>query len=234
MSLTSGSPVFGLKLENAKTPWWIRCAVPLATWHMPRGSNKLYFTFDDGPTPGVTERVLDLLRGYAARATFFCQGEQVRRHPDLFQRILSEGHAIGNHGLSHVNGWQTPTKNYLADVASANAILQHECGFEPRLFRPPFGRLRWSTMLPLSRQYRIVMWDAMSMDYRTDLDSDRVVQNVLDATQAGSIVLWHDSELAAKHLWAVLPDVLKHFSQAGFTFEGLEDGRPYELVPQPA
>lgn len=214
-----------MNLERANTPWWFRIAAPTALWHMHRNRKELYLTFDDGPTPGVTEFVLDQLKDYAAKATFFCLGNQVLRHPELFQRILSEGHSVGNHSRSHLNGWKTPTVKYLADVNQGATIIRDHSGFETRLFRPPFGRMRLGAMMRLSCYYQIVMWDSMSMDYRTDLDLAAVKQNVIGSGKPGSIILCHDSELAAPHLHGLLPYILDYYSQQGFSFARLNDGR---------
>ncbi len=222
-----------LNLEHAKTPWWVRLGVPLAVWSMSREIKTLYLTFDDGPTPGVTERVLDLLDAYSAKATFFCLGRQAVRYPHLLRKILAAGHSIGNHGHRHLNGWQTSPDRYTADVSEAAQVLHAECGFRSRLFRPPFGRLRWDVMLRLSQDYKIVMWDSLSMDYRPELHAEQVTQNVVSSADAGSIILWHDSELAAAHLWTSLPKVLQHFSAAGFNFSGIADGRPNQFVLPP-
>ena len=200
---------------------------------MPREIKTLYLTFDDGPTPGVTERVLDLLDEYSAKATFFCLGQQTVRFPQLLRKILAAGHSIGNHGHRHLNDWQTSPNHYMADVSEAAQVLHAECGFRSRLFRPPFGRLRWDVMLRLYRDYKIVMWDSLSMDYRPDLHSEQVTRNVVSSADSGSIILWHDSELAAAHLWTSLPKVLQHFSAAGFNFSGIADGRPNQFVLPP-
>lgn len=222
-----------LNLEQARTPWWIRLGVPLAVWRHPAASRTLYLTFDDGPTPGVTEFVLDCLQAHQAQATFFCLGRQVVRCPALFARVLAAGHSIGNHGHDHLNGWQTTTQDYLRDVAKAADVLQSLSGFRTHLFRPAFGRIRWLAMWKLRAQYQIVMWDSMSMDYRPDLSSDTVAENVETSAIDGSIVLWHDSELAAAHLRVALPRVLQHFSAAGFTFAGMPDGRTHRSETQP-
>jgi peptidoglycan-N-acetylglucosamine deacetylase len=222
-----------INLEQAKTPWWIRLGIPLAVWQMPPEERTLYLTFDDGPTPGVTDRVLDVLSEHGAQATFFCLGEQATRYPELVQRILAAGHSIGNHGNRHLNGWQTSTLHYLADVFESAQILHAQAGFRTELFRPPFGRLRWDAMLQLSGSYRIVMWDSLSMDYRGDISSAQVTQNVVSSAGCGSIVLWHDSELAAPRMLECLPRVLRHFSAEGFKFARIADGRTRQSVRLP-
>jgi peptidoglycan/xylan/chitin deacetylase (PgdA/CDA1 family) len=192
---------------------------------MPTEVRRLYLTFDDGPAPGVTEPVLDVLASFGAQATFFCLGQQAARYPKLVQRILAAGHSLGNHGHRHLNGWQTSTVRYVADICESAQILHAQSGFRSRLFRPPFGRLRWDAMWQLSRSYTIVMWDSLSMDYRGDISSAQVTQNVISSATCGSIVLWHDSELAACRMLECLPQVLQHFSAEGFSFDRLADGR---------
>ncbi len=222
-----------LNLEHARTPWWIRLGVPLAVWQQRSGAQTLYLTFDDGPTPRATEFVLECLHSYQARATFFCLGRQVARYPELFARVLAAGHSIGNHGHDHLNGWQASTSDYMRDVATAADVMQSHSGFRTGLFRPAFGRIRWSAMWRLRADYQIVMWDSMSMDYRPDLASAAVASNVERSARDGSIVLWHDSELAEGHLRASLPRVLQYFSKAGFKFAGIPDGRPHRFAPPP-
>jgi len=178
-----------ISLEHPKTPWWMRFGIPLAIWQMLAEELTWYLTFDDGPTPGVTDTVLEVLNDYDAQATFFCLGQQVARYPALFQQVLAAGHSIGNHGNRHLNGWQTSTPRYLADVSEAAQILHAQSGFRRRKFRPPFGRLRWDAMLRLSRSNTIVMWDSMSMDYSGDQSLDQVTPNVVASAGCGSIVL---------------------------------------------
>lgn len=211
----------------------MRFGIPLAVWQMSRKERTLYLTFDDGPTPGVTDHVLEVLNDYEAQATFFCIGQQVARYPALFQKVLAAGHAIGNHGNRHLNGWQTSTLQYLADVSEAAQILHAQSGFRTRLFRPPFGRLRWDAMLRLARSNTIVMWDSMSMDYRDDQSLAQVTQNVVSSAGCGSIVLWHDSELAAPRMLESLRRVLEYFAAAGFKFARIADGRTSPIVPLP-
>lgn len=214
-----------IDFERAKTPWWFRLAIPAAIWNMPRSQKQLYLTFDDGPTPGVTDLVLDILESYSAKATFFCLGRQVEKYPKLFDRILSEGHSIGNHSFSHPNGWQTSTAAYLDDVNHGASVLRDHCSFEPRLFRPPYGRLSPSAMMKLMFKFQIVMWDSMSMDYRSDLELATVINNVHSSAKPGSIVLCHDSELAGPFLPGLLQSILDHFSEQQFSFSRLNDGR---------
>jgi len=184
-------------------------------WRMP-AEKKLYLTFDDGPTPGVTDEALDILKRFNAQATFFCVGANAERHPEFFQRILQDGHAAGNHTQQHLNGWKTDTRVYLDDVARCAEI------FSSSLFRPPYGRLKPTQSARLRAQgYRIVMWDVLSCDYEQGLRAEECLELVLEHTRAGSIVVFHDSVKAAARMLPVLPKVLERFGNEGYSFERL-------------
>ena len=186
---------------------------------MPSVEKSLYLTFDDGPVHGPTEFVLDQLSRVSAKATFFCIGDNVRKHPDVFDRILSEGHAVGNHTFHHLSGWKTPVEEYVANVQQCDAVLQAG-GKNPPLFRPPYGRI---TRRQISRlnDYRIIMWDVLTNDYARDLSPEACLRGSLAATRNGSIVVFHDSLKAEKNMTYVLPRYLDHFASRGYSFRSL-------------
>ncbi|MAP55597.1 polysaccharide deacetylase family protein [Altibacter sp.] len=201
-----------------KTPKFLRWIYPKRIWAFPRESNLVYVTFDDGPIPEVTPWVLDTLKHYNAKATFFCIGDNTRKHPALFQRILSEGHAIGNHTFHHVNGWKLGPSAYLEEVRSAEAIFKIYRQKTPKnlLFRPPYGKLRSSQAKMLQKLgYRIVMWDVLSADFDATVSENACLQNVTKHIQAGSIVVFHDSLKAEKNLRYTLPKVLEFLNSNG-------------------
>ena len=207
------------RLEKVITPWWMRAAVPMATWRKKSsGENEIYLTFDDGPTPEVTEQISSQLKQYDALATFFCLGQNVEQDPDRLKALVDDGHRIGNHSYSHPNGWKTKTDLYVDDVMRGNAVLTEVLGYSPKHFRPPYGRLSIGQMFQLYRQFDVIMWDILSMDYRTELAGDQVAENVTQNATAGSIVLLHDSQLAAERVLVALPRILDHFSLRGFRF----------------
>jgi peptidoglycan/xylan/chitin deacetylase (PgdA/CDA1 family) len=198
-----------------KTPFWLRSLYPSLVWRMPvEGEKKIYLTFDDGPHPQATPFVLDQLAAFGAKATFFCIGKNVVAEPEIYQRIIAEGHSVGNHTQHHLNGWKTDDITYLNDIATA------EQSIASNLFRPPYGRIKRSQIKALHQQEKkIIMWDVLSADFDTRLTGEACLAYVLYHTQPGSIILFHDSEKAWDRMSVALPKVLKHFSERGFRFE---------------
>lgn len=199
-----------------KIPWWLKALYPKRTWHFSREERKIYLTFDDGPHPVATPFVLDQLAKYNARATFFCIGKNVALYPEIYARILREGHAVGNHTQDHLNGWKTDTSGYLANVSIAEQRI------ESRLFRPPYGRLK-SNQARRLQQYRIIMWDVLSGDFDKSVSAEECTRNVIQHTNNGSIVVYHDSEKAWPTMRKSLPVVLEHFREEGFEFEAIPE-----------
>ena len=184
-------------------------------WRMPAKERTLYLTFDDGPVPGVTPWVLDLLDQYQAKATFFCVGENVAKFPEIYRDLLARGHTPGNHTFRHLNGWMTPTAEYVADVKRCQEVIGS------RLFRPPYGKIRPSQVWALRNSFELVMWDVLSRDYDNRLTGSRCRDRVIQAAGPGSIVVFHDSLKAEKRLRQALPEVLTHFHARGYRFAGL-------------
>lgn len=174
--------------------------------------------------PGPTAFALDTLATYHAKATFFCIGDNVRKHPDLFTRIRGEGHAIGNHTFNHLNGWKTPVDKYLQNIqdchtAMGQSPLAGTPGTLP-LFRPPYGRITRNQIRALAA-YRIIMWDVLSVDYDRSLSAERCLHNTVRVCRPGSIVVFHDSLKAEKNMTYTLPRLLQHFTAEGYTFKSL-------------
>jgi len=181
-------------------------------WYMGHRERKIYLTFDDGPTAETTPWVLSLLREYQAKATFFCLGRNADRHPELFARIVAEGHAVGNHTYSHLKGWNIENEEYFNDVELAT---QH---IPTNLFRPPYGRIRPSQISSLKQQYHLIMWDVLSRDYDSSVTPERCLQTVLNFAEAGSIVVFHDSFKASRNMMYALPRTLSYFKSLGYEF----------------
>lgn len=185
-------------------------------WRVATSEKKIYLTFDDGPIPGVTHRVLDILREYDARATFFCVGANIEKNPEVYQQILAEGHSTGNHTWSHMNGWKNESRHYYADVEKCAAVC------DSKLFRPPYGRMKPAQSRYLRKQgYKVIMWDVLSYDFDPKITKEQCLENVLHYTREGSLVIFHDSIKAADKMLYALPEALKHFRDKGFTFEKL-------------
>lgn len=184
-------------------------------FRIPVSSKTLYLTFDDGPTPGVTDQALDILEHYGAKATFFVCGKQLENNRQLFQRICDEGHATGNHSYSHPNGWKTSTRDYLTDVERTHAMIQS------KLFRPPYGRLTFRQYHRLRQQYRIVVWDVMCGDYDQNTSPEKCFENIRKSAVPGSIVVFHDSDKAAYNMLYALEQTLVFFGNQGYQFEAI-------------
>lgn len=176
----------------------------------------VFLTFDDGPTPGVTEWILATLKRYNAKATFFVLGKNVEMYPDLYQRIISEGHKVGNHTYSHQKGWGMSLERYIEDVDFAGDIVHSE------LFRPPYARVTAAQMRAVAQRYKIVMWDIVSRDYNRALSPQKCLRNVADHLTAGSIVVFHDSEKAFKNMSYALPRTLKRVNELGLKCKIIE------------
>ncbi|WP_295235278.1 polysaccharide deacetylase family protein [Sediminibacterium sp.] len=196
-----------------KTPWWLRMIYSGYTWRMPSTEKTIYLSFDDGPHEIATPFVLDTLKQYNAKASFFCIGKNVRLHQEIYQRILQEGHAVGNHTENHLNGWHTPNNEYLNNIQQAEEVIQSN------LFRPPYGRIKRSQAKALNKQ--IIMWDVLSGDFDPNLTPEGCLAYVIKHTEAGSIVVFHDSAKAFPKMKYALPKMLDYFTKQGFQFKGL-------------
>lgn len=190
---------------------------------MPTDAKEIFLTFDDGPVPGPTEFVLDTLRSFSAYATFFCIGDNVQKHPDVFLKIVGAGHSIGNHTFHHMNGWKFNTEPYLQNVVRCEEVME-DSGItrlhEKPLFRPPYGRITRSQINALNH-YRIIMWDVLSIDYNKNLSAEVCLRNTVRATRNGSVVVFHDSVKAEKNMRFALPRFLDHFSTQGYSFKAI-------------
>ncbi len=182
---------------------------------MPSGEKTIYLSFDDGPIPELTPWVLDQLKAYNAKASFFCVGENVKNHQQIYQRILREGHSIGNHSENHLNGWKTENKPYYRNIRKCADRINSP------LFRPPYGKLKPAQMLLLSRYYKIVMWDVLSGDFDPTISNQQCLDNVLENMVDGSIVVFHDNIKSKEKLHFVLPKVLEQGKRLGYHFENL-------------
>jgi peptidoglycan/xylan/chitin deacetylase (PgdA/CDA1 family) len=196
-----------------KTPLAIQKLFPRRVWSHPNVCGNVFLSFDDGPIPEVTPWVLDELKKYDAQATFFCIGENVTKHPEIFKRIISEGHSIGNHTFHHINGWKSSASEYIDDVNLAESSMRkifNAPASSQKLFRPPFGKLRSKQANLLQRKgYKIIMWDIISADFDTRISKEQCLQNVIKRMQPGSIVVFHDSLKVEKNLRYTLPRLLE-------------------------
>jgi peptidoglycan/xylan/chitin deacetylase (PgdA/CDA1 family) len=164
--------------------------------------------------------VLDLLKAYQVQATFFCVGENVQAYPDVYERIIAEGHAIGNHSWSHPNGWNTSKEKYLEDVRQAAELI------DTKLFRPPYGRITFAQAkqvpVVMNTDAAIIMWDVLSADFDPAFSPQQCLKNVIDHYESGSIIVFHDSEKAFPNLSFTLPLVLENLKKAGYSCRKIE------------
>jgi peptidoglycan/xylan/chitin deacetylase (PgdA/CDA1 family) len=215
-----------LKIAPVKTPVVAKKMFPNYIWDMPTTKKELYLTFDDGPTPEITNWTLDILKQYHAKATFFCIGSNIEKHPNIFESIIKDGHAVGNHTQNHIKGWTTKNKNYLKDIKEAQTIINSKTenlqSSIVALFRPPYGQIKPKQGRKLiDIGYQIIMWDVLSFDWDQDLSEEKCLENVVSKSKSGSIVVFHDSVKASRNMMYTLPKVLEYFSKKGFCFKAL-------------
>ncbi len=204
-----------------RTPFFLPKFYPSLLWRMPTEQKDIFLTFDDGPVPGPTEFVLEQLKKYKAKATFFCIGDNVQKHPNVFAKVIADGHAIGNHTFNHLKGWNTSLENYLDNVFLCQSQFSNFNVQRSTLFRPPYGRITSAQIKSLKNQYRIVMWDVLTHDYSKNISRSNCLLGSVKATRTGSIIVFHDSLKAERNLTYVLPKFLEHFSSQGFAFKTL-------------
>jgi peptidoglycan/xylan/chitin deacetylase (PgdA/CDA1 family) len=198
-------------------PFWIRALYPRGLiWRVPTRIREIYLTFDDGPVPDVTPVVLDILKKYNVKATFFCVGENVQKYPDVFNLIQKDGHAIGNHTYHHVKAWKTDFNVYLSEVEQCNRLVKSN------LFRPPHGQISRKIARKLRKDYRIIMWSALTGDYDKNLSGEQCLTKAIKNTRPGSIIVFHDSIKARDRIVYTLPLYIEYCLEHGFCFGTLE------------
>ena len=203
-------------LYFVKTPWLLKKCLPKRVWDIPGREKTLYLSFDDGPHPVITPWVLDELKKYNAKATFFCIGKNVIAYPDVYKRIMIEGHRVGNHTRDHLNGWKVRDRDYVDNVMDAARYI------DSNLFRPPYGRISSFQAACLRAEplnFSIIMWTVLSADFDEQVPPAVCARNVLRHAKPGSIVVFHDSEKAFERLKVCLPRTLEHFMEQGYRFE---------------
>ena len=201
---------------TVKVPWIFKKIRPSLVWKMPVEGKKIYLTFDDGPHPTATPFVLDQLKRFNAKATFFCIGKNVEQYPEIFQRILDEGHSVGNHTFNHVNGWKSNNFHYFKNIGKAGQLIKSN------IFRPPYGRITYAQAIGIEKLFpkmKIIMWDVLSGDFDVNLSPQQCLNNVTQTTQPGSIVVFHDSDKAWQRLEYTLPHFLDFCKQQQWNFK---------------
>ncbi|WP_395065178.1 polysaccharide deacetylase family protein [Flavobacterium sp.] len=200
-----------------KTHWIIKKLFSNYVWDIPNNESKVYLTFDDGPTPEITEWTLKQLEKHKAKATFFCIGDNIKKYPEIFNKVIASGNAIGNHTFNHLNGWKTETSNYIENTKLCTAEISKLKTANCHLFRPPYGKIKPSQSKPIRKLgYKIIMWDIISYDFDTTITPEKCLENVLKNVKSGSIIVFHDSKKAFYNLEYTLPRVLEFLNKNGF------------------
>ena len=205
-----------VKLFPVRPPLYADRYLNKFIWHL-EGENKVYLTFDDGPTPIITEKVLDILDKFKIKSTFFCLGRNVDKYPEIYNEIIKRGHAIGNHTYSHLNGWKTKYKEYVNDVELATNHIKSN------LFRPPYGKIKPFQLRNVYKRYKVVMWDVLSGDFSKNIDNETCLNNVIKFTSDGSIIVFHDSVKASDNLFYALPRAIEYLLSKGFKFDRINE-----------
>ncbi|TWO32186.1 polysaccharide deacetylase family protein [Seonamhaeicola sediminis] len=218
--------------KPVKTPLIAKSVFPNYIWDIPSNEKTIFLTFDDGPTPKITNWVLNTLKDYNAKATFFCIGNNIEKHPEIFQNILTDGHNIGNHTQNHIKGWKTNTEDYLKDIKICNQVFKSQninnesssISYQNvNLFRPPYGQIKPKQGKKLIEQgFKIIMWDVLSFDWDKNVSKETCLNNVISKAKSGSIIVFHDSIKASKNMMYTLPKVLDFFTKRDYTFKALD------------
>ena len=195
---------------------WLRWLYPRAAWRMDQKEHAVYLTFDDGPIPESTPFILKILAEHHIHATFFMVGDNVRKHPELYQRIVDGGHQVGNHTFNHLGAFKHWTTTYIINTYKANELIH------AHLFRPPHGVMRHSEYYWLSKEFRIVMWDLVTRDYSKWMTAEDILNNVKRYARNGSIITFHDSLKSIDKLQYALPQSLKWLEEQGYEFKTFE------------
>lgn len=206
-----------------KIPTWVQFFFKNHIWSIKTDRKEIYVTFDDGPTPEITEWVLTQLAKYNAKATFFCVGKNIEAHPEIFKKIIQARHSIGNHTYNHLKGWNVKTDAYLDNIKKTETLLNsYQLPNTKRLFRPPYGKIKRSQTKKIKEEnYEIIMWKVLSADFDNSISKEKCLENVLKNSTKGAIVVFHDSIKAANNMKYALPKVLEYYSKKGYSFRAL-------------
>ncbi len=196
-----------------KIPKFIQILFPSIIWRKKNYQNNIWLTFDDGPTPKVTTFILNILKEEKVKATFFLVGEQIEQQPDLYNKIISDGHVIANHSYSHINSWKSNTVDYLNDIEKCQKLMPKN-----KLFRPPYGKISALQIWRLKKKYKIILWDVLSWDFSLSISPSKVKKNVMKNTTQGSIIVFHNNQKSFQNLTSILKETIQELKQKGFSF----------------
>lgn len=210
------------KIRWFKIPFFLKFIYAKGIFNLSREEKVIYLTFDDGPIPDLTEFILEQLSVYNAKATFFCVGENIKKNPTIFQKILQNNHAVGNHTFNHLKGTHTLNDRYFENVRLCEQMLAaHGLKQETKLFRPPYGKMKFSQYNEVKKTHKIIFWDMLTYDFDFTLTPEKCYKNAIKYIKNGSIVVFHDNIKATASLKFALPKILKYYKELGFEFKSL-------------
>ncbi|MCB9252742.1 MAG: polysaccharide deacetylase family protein [Flavobacteriales bacterium] len=193
-----------------KVPSVVKWMYPSLTWESGNKEKGIFLTFDDGPHPEITPWVIEQLKEFNFKATFFCIGENVHKFPEIIELIKLNGHSLGNHTYNHLKGFKTEDTEYIHNIRKCNELVGSN------LFRPPYGQIKRSQIEILKKQYRIIMWSLLVEDWNPNLNTGLKLKNLVHKSRPGNIIVFHDSQKAEKNLKAVLPEYLHFMKNEGY------------------
>ena len=200
-----------------KTPKILEWLYPALTWHKKRDKKNIYLTFDDGPVPNATDFVLSTLNSLDVKASFFCVGHNIEKHPQTYEKVIESGHRTGNHTFNHLDGWKTDDDTYESNFRQCEQVMGESNTH--KLFRPPYGKIKRSQSKIIGKTHEIIMWDVLSGDFDPALDDDTCLTRSVKLSRNGSIIIFHDSNKTFKKLQYVLPRYIESMLARGFKFE---------------
>lgn len=203
-------------MYSYRVPKILQKTYPSLLWNYSRRSKKVYFTFDDGPNPNTTPQLLDLLKQHNVKATFFCVGENVEKYPDLYQRIIDEGHVVGNHSFNHLNGFKTKSKEYFSNVQKASELI------DSKLYRPPYGKVKRTQITKLKKNYKVVMWSLLIGDWDHSHTKEQCFFVLKNRLKEGDIVVLHDSEKAFERMMFTVEKGIEWAREKGYELDVIQ------------
>ena len=207
-----------------KTPRLFQLLYPDALWHGDRKRKKIYLTFDDGPVPGITDYILDVLSALEVKATFFCVGDNIKKYPEVFKRIVNEKHGVGNHTFNHLNGWKVSEDDYLKNIQLCDEVIGNNSQIGPiKLFRPPYGKIPIRVLKKIRDEYKIIMWDVLSYDFSGKVKAEKCLEKSLRYTENGSIIIFHDSKKSTEKTKLIISQYIQYFKNKNYDFCKIED-----------
>ena len=202
-------------------PKIFQASLPSAVFYKKNKNKTVYLTFDDGPSPEITSFVLDELKKFNAKATFFCIGDKMERYPEILKEVIGQGHVIGNHTYHHVDAWKISREEYLQEIIKTEAVIKLYTQTK-KIFRPPYGHITPLRLHLIKKQgFKVILWTSIAGDFKRDINTEKVIKKLSSQTKTGDILVFHDSEKAGDNLKKILPELLINLNEKGFKLETL-------------